>query len=382
MLYWIRFPLIRFLIFFIAGILLSRIIDFNTVLFILLFYALTFFYFILLIILNKENFIRYNFLLGIIAFSILTLSGAIISSGHNQLGDPDQLVNANKKIEGYLVKIEEVDKDDSLYTKLTVKVHLARLNHLWEVKSGKILLILRNSPDEETSFQPGNLLLVRGAPSAFKGPENPNQFDYRKYMFYKGIYLQHFLDRNQYTMINAGSKINMMTLAGNLRNRCRLILSRHIQDDESLGLVSALTLGMREELSDEMTEDYARAGISHILAVSGLHVGIFYIILFVLFKPFNRNKVSAWIISGIIVSILIIFAFVTGLSPSVLRSVILFTFIESGRRLGRKSISFNTLAASALFLLIITTVQRYTLGYFFFRPISAMACATSAGGVL
>lgn len=362
MLYWIRFPLIRFLIFFIAGILLSRIINFSSLITALGYFALLAIFFILLFTCKKEKFLQYNFLIGITAFSALTLSGATISSVHNHRKDPHQLVNT-ENILAYLGKIEEVNDEDSLNTKFTLNVNQVKIDETWIKKRGKVQVVIKNNAGYLTGFHAGYILIIQGTPSVIKAPGNPDQFDYRQYMFYKGIYLQHYINRAQCIIVQNGSKINIRYLAGKLRSQCRSILIRHIPDRESLALVSALTLGLKDELNDEIAKDYARAGISHILAVSGLHVGIFYIILFVLLKPFNRNKAGAWVISGIIVSILIVFAFVTGLSPSVLRSVILFTFIETGRRLGRKSISFNTLAASALFLLIINPYFIYSAGF-------------------
>jgi competence protein ComEC len=111
-------------------------------------------------------------------------------------------------------------------------------------------------------------------------------------------------------------------------------------------------LGVKDDLDPEVRDAYAASGAMHVLAVSGLHVGIFYWLILVLAKPFQKGPASKWIIAIISLLVLWSYALVTGLSPSVMRAVTMFSFFSLARAWNQKTNVYNVVAASAFCLLL------------------------------
>ena len=114
----------------------------------------------------------------------------------------------------------------------------------------------------------------------------------------------------------------------------------------------ALLLGQQQEISSEIIQDYQLSGAVHILSVSGLHVGLLMLFINFLLKPLRKNRFNSYLKLAIIITILWFFAFIAGLSPSVVRSVTMFTFVAIGMHLNRKTNIFHTLLVSILLILL------------------------------
>lgn len=149
-------------------------------------------------------------------------------------------------------------------------------------------------------------------------------------------------------------------------------LGERLQPDTTLGsdsadaaaaVMQALTLGDSSGINRELRDRYARTGVAHLLAVSGLHVGIIFLILNLLFgwmRLFRKGRV----LSGIgIVGALCLYAVLTGLSPSVIRAVVMFSLLQIGLMLSRSTNSLNTWCAAALLLLLGNPYLLYHIGF-------------------
>ena len=119
-----------------------------------------------------------------------------------------------------------------------------------------------------------------------------------------------------------------------------------------MAVVNALLLGQRQTISKDLIESYSDAGAIHILAVSGLHIGIILLILMFLFKPLHYLKHGKVLASILIICLLWVYAIIAGLSPSVVRAVTMFTAIAIGMHLNKPSNIYNTLVISMFFLLL------------------------------
>ena len=138
--------------------------------------------------------------------------------------------------------------------------------------------------------------------------------------------------------------------------------SNGIEGDQ-YAIASALILGSKDELGFEVKQAYATAGAMHVLAVSGLHVGIIFLILNTLLSALDTSKKGRIVKAIILLIVLWSYALLTGLSPSVLRAATMFSFVIMGTVLNRKSSIYNTLAASAFFLLIINPNLLFEVGF-------------------
>ena len=144
--------------------------------------------------------------------------------------------------------------------------------------------------------------------------------------------------------------------------------SAGLEGDE-LATVGALTLGYKEDLEPELKRHFRASGAAHVLAVSGLHTGILYGILYILltlggrFKPKYENHIGRCIISLVIIGVMWFYAWLTGMTPSVVRAVVMITIFEAGRMLYRQAFSLNTIAAAAILILLVRPTDLWSVSF-------------------
>jgi competence protein ComEC len=191
---------------------------------------------------------------------------------------------------------------------------------------------------------------------------NPHQFNYKNYLETQGIYQQLFLENQHLKRIDFQG-FSLVGISANFRNRIQESLKKHNLKPDELAVINALLLGQRQDISKELIADYSRAGAIHILAVSGLHVGIILLILSWIFKPLERLKKGKFIKTILVVLFLWMFAFIAGLSASVVRAVTMFTFLAIGMSFQRKNIIEFSLISSMFFLLVFKPMFLFDVGF-------------------
>ena len=182
-------------------------------------------------------------------------------------------------------------------------------------------------------------------------PENLSKFDYAKWLLRQGISGTGFVEVGKWKVV--GQHALSLKQKSLLLRAKAIDLFRNWQfDGKDFAVLSALTVGYKEELTDELRKDFSVAGISHVLAISGLHVGILWGLLALLLRPLARSmggKIIRWIL---IASVLWIYAFIAGLAASIVRAVIMCMLIELGYIRNNKVSSLNILSAAAFLMLI------------------------------
>ncbi|HSM64403.1 MAG TPA: ComEC/Rec2 family competence protein, partial [Gillisia sp.] len=208
----------------------------------------------------------------------------------------------------------------------------------------------------------GQRLAIKGNLEDIKGNLNPYQFDYSRYMKTLGVYKQLNLSSDQFEIL-PDSEISLFYYAGKLRAKIISKLKNQDFSPDELAVIQALLLGQRQELSSEIQQNYAAAGVIHILAVSGLHVGIILFMLHWLLQFLDNIKYGKTLKTIILLISLWGFALIAGLSPSVVRAVSMFSFVAIGMQLNKRTSILNTLFASLLILLLINPFYIYQVGF-------------------
>ncbi len=226
---------------------------------------------------------------------------------------------------------------------------------------GKILVSLQKD-SLQMPFIVDDLIVVKTAFNIVEKPKNPFDFDYQAYLakqqvthqitLRKGMFLQY---KNKY--------LSLKGMAFTFRSKINKALNRYKFDKEVLGIINAMLLGQRQGLSTHIRQQYANAGVIHILAVSGLHVGIIMWLLSVLLLPLTFFKNGKTIRLVVIIVLLWLFAFVAGLSASVVRAVTMFTAVAIGLFSGRKTNVYQTLVMSFFILLLIRPMYLFSVGF-------------------
>ncbi|MDR0892422.1 MAG: competence protein ComEC family protein [Mediterranea sp.] len=189
-------------------------------------------------------------------------------------------------------------------------------------------------------------------------------FDYARYLLHRGVSATGYVASGRWRLLPVAPVRSLHTLAATYRERVVALYHRLGFEGDALGVLSALTLGQKTELGPSIRESYATAGVSHILALSGLHLGLLYALLLFLLRPLLRVGVGGrWLRAFFIIVALGAFAFFTGLSASVVRSACMFSLLALAGGLGRKALSFNTLVATAWVMLLLRPSWLFDVGF-------------------
>jgi competence protein ComEC len=240
--------------------------------------------------------------------------------------------------------------------------YLAVVNHIdQKEQTGNIILNIQNDSLHH-ALQVGNSLLIKGTLKKNKLPNNPNQFDYGKYLENKQIYAQLYADVAD---IKIGSEIDkdIWYYSSKLRTRIIRNLEKNNFNKTELNVAIALIMGQQQDISPDIIRDYQYAGAVHILSVSGLHIG--FILLFVTFilKPIPNTKRGSFIKLITILISLSMFGIIAGLAPSVVRSVTMFSFVAIGNHLRRSVNIYHTLLVSVLLILLFEPSFLFDVGF-------------------
>ncbi|TDQ33317.1 ComEC/Rec2 family competence protein [Zeaxanthinibacter enoshimensis] len=216
---------------------------------------------------------------------------------------------------------------------------------------GKLLLNLPPAPPGK-SLKIDQEILAMGRIQPIAPPLNPHQFNYQKYMQGLGISYSLRPGRESFKLL-PGSGTSLAGVAAQFRNTLIDSLRASGIKGQELAIIQALLLGDRNAIDEDVYEAYKDAGAIHILAVSGLHIGIILWIFNYLLGFLDRSSGGATLKLVLLVFILWSYAIIAGLSPSVTRAVSMFSFVAYALYLNRPSNSFNIMALSMFFILLL-----------------------------
>lgn len=226
----------------------------------------------------------------------------------------------------------------------------------------KILLYLQPSTAAR-ELHYGDMLLVHTNLSRIEPPHNIDAFDNQLYMQRRGIYYSGFVRNGAWQYFGNKPANQLKCFAQMIRQRLtNRYISAGMSGDE-LDIVKAILLGDDDTLDPELKASYSSAGVSHILCVSGMHVGVIFMIINFLLKPLDLFRGSKIVKSIIIILLIWLYAHITGLAPSVTRSATMFSFVAIGQLLQRNTNVFHSLFASMLILLVINPLLLFEVGF-------------------
>lgn len=289
---------------------------------------------------------------GAWAFVFLFTAGYHFSQNHNQLRHPDHFSRFADAGGSLLLKVKEPVSEKANSFQVIAGVEQVVGGSLQQNVSGKLLLYLEKD-SLAAGLRYGDYLLVENDFRQVQAPRNPGEFDYRQFLAHRNIFHQAWRPSGtwQKTGENKGFFVVKRALA--MREQALEVFSKQGLGDREFAVVSALVLGYREYLDEDLQREFAGAGAMHVLCVSGLHVGIIYLVMMFVLGFLGRFRRGRIVQTGLVILMLWFYAAITGFSPSVLRATIMFSFVAVGQGLGRLTSVYNNLAASALLLMMI-----------------------------
>ncbi len=349
-------PFFRFVIPFIAGILFQiKFPILNGVIIYII--ASLLFVIILFTILKLTRNYSLNKFWGILIYLMLLFSGIQLTYLKQQ-----SEFDFTKREHTFIATIVEQPKETEKSVKTILRLKSLKDSTYWNKNNAQVICYFQKDTNTlQLNF--GDQILAKAYINEVKNSGNPFEFNYKKYLKYKEIYYQTYIKSSNYSVL-AHEKCNKVWQYSYKAQQTLLNIykKQNISGDE-FAVLSALTLGFKNDLTPELKESFSASGAMHILAVSGLHVGIIFIVLCKILFFLQKNKYGRIIQSTIIIFVLFSYAFITGFSDSVFRATTMFAFVSIGRMFNRQVNIYNTLSASAFLLLIINPYSIMNVGF-------------------
>ncbi|MCF8463467.1 MAG: ComEC family competence protein [Flavobacteriales bacterium] len=357
---WNSFPMLRLVLPFMAGIILFSFllegaqVDLSLILLGLFLAG----FLTLFLVIAHATLGRRPHLFGLVLGPLLFLLGGLLTISVCNYVFPGRL-DENRLTDSHQVFLARVSEEPQVRQN-SVKV-VAELEDKAETMHGKALLYFQV---DSTSPIPkyGEELLIHTQLQPILEVGNPNEFNYPRYLRFHNILFRGYVKSENWKSLSSG-KPSFIGWFANFRSQLIAKFKEAGLDGDELAVASALVLGHRTELDQELMTAYAGAGATHVLAVSGLHVGIVYLILNSLLKFLERYRYGRLIKTILLIALLLSYAVLTGLSASVSRAAVMFVFVAIGKAINRDSNIFNTLATSAFFLLVYNPMMIMQVGF-------------------
>ena len=348
-------PFVKITIAYIIGIFIYKFSDLNiSTLNLILGFTFLSFVFLIMKIFTKSLLSTWK--PSVVAIILFMLAGYI----NYKLTENKLNVSSEKLKDGFIIgTVEGIPKKTAKTIKIKLNINAIKHNNLWEKAEGKVIVYFKDST--ALNLIPGEKIILNVILQDIRGAGNPEEFSYKNYLFFHFITKQAFVKAGNWSKI--GNKFTIFDIGQIFRLKIIKLIDRSTLNKENKEILKALTLGYKDNIDVETKYRFSSTGAMHVLAVSGLHVGIIFIILNVLFFPLKKLKKGRLIVSILIIIFLWSYAIITGLSPSVTRATLMFTLIQIGIILKRQAHIYNTIAASAFIILLINPFIINEIGF-------------------
>lgn len=360
--FWKKNPFIRLLAPLVAGIVLQWYASFG-ISFLVTGFVFIVCAYLLFGLLNMEWKFYLQWLQGLLLHAAILLFAMILVWFNN----PKQRINwyghHMTDSASYLVHIQEpvMEKERSLKTTGKI-VAVIKGNRLVKVTGRIQLYFAKDSVPEYIQY--GDGIIISKALQPIRNSGNPGAFNYERYAAFQHIFHQVFLQSKDWRKLPGNEKVMFWSFIYKARDYIIQSLRKYIPGSKQVkGISEALLIGYKEDLDKDLVQAYSNAGVVHIIAISGLHLGLIYVMLTWLMDkiPVIRESKAARVC--LLLACLWLFSMLTGASASVLRSAVMFTCIVIGKNYFVQSTVYNSLATSAFLLLCYNPYFLWDVGF-------------------
>ncbi|MFC0780341.1 ComEC/Rec2 family competence protein [Flavobacterium sp. HJSW_4] len=352
------FPLVKITIAFILGIIASYYLDFSIPIIIfslsqsLIAFCGAFFWSLQ----RSKKSILFGVLSCVLAFSI----GAFTIISHTESLQKDNYTHCKSAFDKQqsitLILREKLKSNDYSNRYIGLIKTISGKNY-----TGKVIVNVQKDSSNNDLIV-GNSIKLQTVLQQNKPSKNPNQFDYSRYLANKQIYAQIYCQKKE-VLVSKTIQKDIWYFCAKLHSRIISNLEKSKFNQEEMNVALALILGQQQEISQDIIQDYQYSGATHILSVSGLHVGFIMLFITFILKPIPNTKKGSFFKLACILISLAGFAIISGLSPSVLRSVVMFSFLAIGNHLRRNGNIYHTLLVSILLILLFEPYFLFDVGF-------------------
>lgn len=351
---YINVPLVKLLAPFISGICFG--IYYHSFKLLLAFDIITLLYlFFVFVLFNSKNHTQHSIRKKLIPYFtgfIFIIIGYNLSYFHKQKEYSNHYytyIEATNK-NSFQVKLLKLPIEKKKSYKLTAEIVkvLHTNNHI--LTSGKIIIYLEKT-SRIKSLKIGDRINIKSKINKISGPKNPNEFNYKNYLYYQNINYQTYVKKNFWSKIKEKRKLTLINHINKIKHELQALINTYLYGVDERAIASALLLGNRSLLNEDVLNAFSSSGATHILAVSGLHVGIFYTLISFSLAWMKRYKKLRRLHPIATILAIWFYVLLTGASPSVMRAATIFTFYAFAKSSNRYFSVYNIIAFSAFILI-------------------------------
>lgn len=345
-----KIPVLRLLIPLCIGILLSIHLNLHFIsnyLLLLVFGALSVCFFI------QKNSLVQKWTFIFLADIVLLIIGINLTYSKQLINQPNYYGKfaANDTL-SIIAQIDDIPVQKQKTVKVVLGVNEIKTKNNFDPRDGNLISYVQNSSIAK-DLKPGNVLLIKGRLQAIAEPKNPDQFNFKNYFNDKGIYHSIYVDSNSIKILKAKQEVSLWQIGLKIKYQLISSLRSSGLSNDAYAICAALITGFDDDIDKNTMQSFSHSGTLHVLSVSGLHVGVIYVLLNFIFSLIDPNKRYKVVQLIFVLFCLWFFALITGFSAPVLRSVLMFSLLGIGNLFFRNRTynQLNILFFSAFLLL-------------------------------
>lgn len=354
-----KIPFIRILLPFMTGILIQSF--FKEPGYQLPWFVIIILLFVLILFRLEKKIIKrqHSQLFGLLTSIILIASGIELYNKYGYNNNKQVLPERKKYYTAFLTDYPAKTKNSF---KVIVQLE-AKIENEKTIKCSDKVLLYFSGQTIKQKLEAGTRITFYSQLFEITNNGNPGEFNFKKYYSTRKIFYKSYLDNISWEISEKKHKKSILISAKKIRHYIQNKYKEYGIIGEEFSLLSALSLGNRIDLSTETRDNFAAAGAMHILAVSGLHVGIIYYMLFSIMRLFPHLKRGKIVFRLLNIIILWTFAFLSGLSDSVIRATLMLSFHIISQIISREHNIYNTISLTAFIMLFINPLSLFAPGF-------------------
>ncbi|WP_423149260.1 ComEC/Rec2 family competence protein [Rubrolithibacter danxiaensis] len=317
--------------------------------------------FLFIVFYQRLSLFNYRGIAGFLFSLFIALSGYLLCVRQSEKLEVNHFSKLNPDFLIASISYEPKLTGDIL--RFEVKVKQVLNKNQFQKSKGNLLVALKTDTLLNQKYQYGDLLLIPSKYKEIDPPYNPFEFDFKKYLGYRSVYYQAFINEQQIRLIGHHTGNPVIEYAINLRQKLVERFNKHIADKNAAAVASTLILGYKADLTQEVLNAYSQTGTMHVLSVSGMHVGIVFIVIAFLLRPLDKNKRLRILKAFILLIFIWTYATITGFSSAVCRAAIMLSFVIIGKAVNKHTNSYNLISISAVLLLIYNPFYLVEVGF-------------------
>ncbi len=360
---WKKAPFLRLLIPLISGIILEWYVQFPLpqIILALICFSIAFIAFELLpLALRFKLQMLQGFLLNLILFSV----GLFVTFQKDIRHNSSWFGNVYHDSNYIIATINEPLIEKNKTYKAETLIESILQNDTLQNTLGKIIIYFEKDSANPAQLHYGDKILINKKLQLIRNSGNPGAFNYQQYSAFRQIFHNVFLKNADWVLLDK-KDINLFQqfLFTARQNVLNILQTNMPGNDDQLAIAEALLIGFTQDLDKDLVQAYSNTGVVHIIAISGMHLGLIYLLLVWIFNKIPFVKRSKIVKVTFILLCLWLFALLTGGSPSILRAAVMFSSIVIGQNFGKRSSIYNALAASAFILLCYNPYYLWDVGF-------------------